>query len=227
MNEFPRILMISDRWFPHIGGSETWFHNVYLRRPPGTVSIVTQDYPDAPTFDDAHPQFHMYRRSLKRHAFLKPESLLMLLKLIITSAWVILRRRIQVIHVSKVLNEGFVARLLWKFFKVPYIVFAHGEEITVSHANPKLRAKLVPIFDDATAVIANSSFTCYAVTPIIIEAGKGVSISSNTIRAYNVHNLFADDPKLGAGVYVGPAAECVSVYPATSSAAATRSKGIS
>jgi len=70
-----------------------------------------------------------------------------------------------------------VARLLWKFFKVPYIVFAHGEEITVSHANPKLRAKLVPIFDDATAVIANSSFTAQVLRDIGCNGSNIVQIS--------------------------------------------------
>ena len=176
-NETPRLLMISDRWFPHVGGSIVWFHNCYMRREPGTVCILTQDYPTADEFDEAHRQFRFYRLHLERYRFLKPESLLMMMKLFFGAIWIILRRRIQVIHVSKVLNEGFVARWLHKVLRRPYIVFAHGEEITVCHGNPRLRPKLVPIYDDAQAVIANSTFTAQLLLDIGCRGDNIVQIS--------------------------------------------------
>ena len=37
-----RILVISDRYLPEIGGSITWLHNVYSRAEPGTVYAVSE-----------------------------------------------------------------------------------------------------------------------------------------------------------------------------------------
>jgi len=154
-----RVLVLSDRYLPEVGGSFTWFHNVYTRHPPGTVWILTNSYRDARRIDARYPQVTMCRVSLRRYRFLKPESLLMYAKLFLTSAWLILRRRIGILHAGKNLPEGFVARLLWKVFRVPYVVYAHGEEITVFRENPKHAPRLPSIYKDAAAVVANSAFT--------------------------------------------------------------------
>jgi phosphatidylinositol alpha-1,6-mannosyltransferase len=155
----PRILLLSDRYLPEVGGSITWFHNVYTRHAPGTVWILTNSHRNSREFDSRFPQVRMARTSLRRYRFLKPESLLMYVKLFLGSAWLILRRRIRIIHAGKNLPEGFVARRLWKLLGVPYVVYAHGEEITVLMENPKLAPRIPPIYTDAAAVVANSSFT--------------------------------------------------------------------
>jgi len=155
----PRVLLISDRYFPHVGGSIHWFQNIYSRRPPGTVSILTQQYPDAATFDLAHPELDIVRRKLERYPFLRPESLLLYFKLWWTGASIIRRRKIELIHASKVLPEGLVARRLARRFRIPYVVFAHGEEITIFGKHPRQRRQLPRVYDDAAAVIANSRFT--------------------------------------------------------------------
>ena len=159
MNRAPRILVISDRYLPEIGGSITWLHNVYMRHPAGTVWILTQDYPDAADFDGQHKNLSFTRRFLRRYSFLKPESLLIYLKLFLSALWIVLCRRIDIIHVGKNVPEGYVARLVSKFTGVPYVVYAHGEEITVCSKDPTLRKTLGPVYNDAAAVIANSRFT--------------------------------------------------------------------
>ncbi len=175
--DVPRVLLISDRYFPHVGGSIHWFHNIYTRRPPGTVSILTQSYANQHEFDDAHPTIEMVRRDLKRYPFLKPESRIVYLKLLWTGSSLIRKRGIQLIHASKVLPEGYVARILSKWFKIPYVPFAHGEEITIFGKNAKQRKHLPKVYDDAAAVIANSRSTVDQIRELGCHARNVVRIS--------------------------------------------------
>ena len=76
-----RVLLITDRYAPEVGGSIVWFENVYNRYPAGTVAIVTQAYPQDDAIDQAHAGVRVYRTRLRRYRFLKPESLLLYAKL--------------------------------------------------------------------------------------------------------------------------------------------------
>ena len=80
-----RVLLITDRYTPEVGGSIVWFENVYTRYPAGTVAIVTQAYPRDHAVDEAHQGLRVYRTRLRRHRFLKPESLLLYAKLLFWS----------------------------------------------------------------------------------------------------------------------------------------------
>lgn len=180
MKESQRILVISDRYLPEIGGSITWLHNVYSRAQPGTVWILTQDYPDAAKFDRAHPDLSIVRRTLKRYPFLKPESLLIFLKLFLSALWIVLRHRIDVIHAGKNIPEGYVARLVKRFLGTPYIIYAHGEEITVCAKDPRLQPAIRPVYDDAAAVIANSRFTVEVAKEAGIRRDHVAQISPGT-----------------------------------------------
>ncbi len=153
------ILLITDRYLPEVGGTITWFHNMAMRFAPGTVSIVTRDYPGSKGVDTGHPGVNVYRLGLRRYPFLRPESLLIYAKLLAVSSWVVRRRRISVVHAGKVLPEGLVAYWIARLFGVPYLVYAHGEEITIFGQNPAY-AKVVPkVYKHAAAVVANSRFT--------------------------------------------------------------------
>ncbi|MGH7859261.1 MAG: glycosyltransferase, partial [Candidatus Binatia bacterium] len=102
------------------------------------------------------------RLSLKRHRFLRPESLALIAKLIAASAWTVRRRSIRIVHAGKVLPEGIAARFVRKLTGVPYIVYTHGEELTVVASNPAYKRhfdRLRTVYNDAAAVIANSGFT--------------------------------------------------------------------
>ncbi len=173
----PRTLVISDRYLPEVGGSFTWFHNVYSRHPPGSVHFLTNSYRDAAAIDATFPQMRMHRVSLKRYRLLKPESLAIYAKLFTLGVWICLRHGIEVIHAGKNLPEGFIARKLSKLLRIPYIVYAHGEEITVFGNNPKLRPQLPAIYEDAAAVIANSAFTCDQVMALGVSAERFSRIS--------------------------------------------------
>jgi phosphatidyl-myo-inositol dimannoside synthase len=162
VNGTPRTLLITDRYFPEVGGSVVWFDNVYRRHPPRTVWIVTQSYPNAAAVDATFPDIHTVRMALKRYRFLRPESLVLIAKLVAASAWTVQRHSIEIVHAGKVLPEGLAAGIVSRLTGVPYVVYTHGEELTVTAADPAYRhhfGRLRAVYDGAAAVIANSDFT--------------------------------------------------------------------
>jgi phosphatidyl-myo-inositol dimannoside synthase len=176
----PRTLVLTERYLPEIGGSFVWFANVYRRYPPGSVCILTRSYPGAEGVDANFPGIETIRLKLERYSWLRPESLMVLLKLVSRGLWTIRRHAVEIVHAGKLLPEGFVARLLWKATGVPYVVYAHGEEIALLGDNPEYARHyptLRAVYRDAAAVIANSDFTTERLTHFGANPSKIVRIS--------------------------------------------------
>jgi phosphatidylinositol alpha-1,6-mannosyltransferase len=69
------------------------------------------------------------------------------------------REGIRQIHCGKVLPEGWVALCAKQLLRIPYVVFAHGEEITTGVLSRRLRFVLPLVYRSASAVVANSENT--------------------------------------------------------------------
>jgi phosphatidylinositol alpha-1,6-mannosyltransferase len=95
----------------------------------------------------------------------------------LTAAALILRHGIRVVHAGKNLPEGFVAYLLNRCLGVPYVIYAHGEEITVCSENPRLSRHQQPVYQNAAAVIVNSRFTCDLVRELGVDRQRIAIIS--------------------------------------------------
>ena len=160
MSDTPyRLLLISDRYLPEVGGTITWFDNVYRRHPANTIWVATQAYGDTEKFDREYQPISVSRAKLQRYRFLKPESLLLFIRLFRMCLSIRLRHKIDVVHVGKVFPEGYVARIMRKLTGTPYVVYAHGEDVTIYANDPAYRSRLPTIYNAAAAVIANSDFT--------------------------------------------------------------------
>ncbi|MGH7818256.1 MAG: glycosyltransferase, partial [Candidatus Binatia bacterium] len=180
MDGAPRTLLITERYLPEVGGSFVWFANTYRRHPPGTVWIVTRRWPGDREADAQFPGIGTIRLSLRRWRFLRPESLMLVLKLVLASLWNVRRRSIRILHAAKVLPEGLAARIVSKITAVPYVVYTHGEELTLLSANPSYGphfARLRAVYNDAAAVIANSRFTRDELVRFGVEPARIVRIS--------------------------------------------------
>jgi phosphatidyl-myo-inositol dimannoside synthase len=173
----PRVLLLTDRYVPDVGGSITWFRNVYTRYPAGTVWILTRRYAGAQANDAFDPHVATVRLTLERHRFLRPESLLLYAKLFLVGAAMVLRHRIDVVHAGKNLPEGLVAYLLHRCLGVPYVVYAHGEDIAVCNENPRLDRHQRLVYRNAAAVIANSGHTFDLVGSLGVEPPRIAPIS--------------------------------------------------
>src|SRR5574337_1365278 len=77
------LLMITELFLPTKGGTAVSFDDDFRRLGGKSVHIVTTSVPGALEFDREHPNT-VHRLQLQRHWWLRPESLLMYLRLLST-----------------------------------------------------------------------------------------------------------------------------------------------
>ncbi|HHJ40427.1 MAG: glycosyl transferase [Methylothermaceae bacteria B42] len=151
------LLVITELFLPTKGGTAVWFDEVYRRLGKEEIHIVTSYIPGCEEYDKKHPN-RIYRIKLKRHAWLKPESLLMYIKLLIYGLNIIIQNNIKEIHAGRVLPEGFVGLLLARMFRKKLLVYAHGEEIT-TWIQPLKNRFMRFVYSNSDKIIVNSEFT--------------------------------------------------------------------
>jgi phosphatidylinositol alpha-1,6-mannosyltransferase len=155
-----RHLLLSEQWFPHIGGSIHLFDEIYARRfPPGElVHVVAGDAPGAAAFD-ARSARPVTRFNSSRYPWMRPESLAEYTRMTFAATRVVRRDRIDLVHCARVIPEGLVALMLKRALGVPYVVWVHGEEVSMYLNYWGKRALMPEIFQEARAVICNSTFS--------------------------------------------------------------------
>ncbi len=151
------VLVITELYLPTKGGTAVWFDEVYRRLGGKEVHVVTADVPGAAEHDAAHPN-SVHRLSLRRHWWLKPESLGMYARFFFKSLGLALRHRFQAVHAGRVLPEGLVAWLVARIVRIPVVIYAHGEEITTWRQPAKFRVMRFA-YRHADRIVANSEFT--------------------------------------------------------------------
>jgi phosphatidylinositol alpha-1,6-mannosyltransferase len=130
---------------------------VYRRLGGKEIHIVTADVPGAAEHDRNHPNT-VHRVHLRRHWWLRPESLAMYAKLFSRAIGLARRHRFDAVHAGRVLPEGLVGLATARLARVPLLVYAHGEEITAWRQPAKLRA-MTYTYRSADRIVANSDFT--------------------------------------------------------------------
>jgi phosphatidylinositol alpha-1,6-mannosyltransferase len=80
--------------------------------------------------------------------------------------------RLQQIHCAKVLPEGLVALTLRWLYGLPYLLYAHGEEILTALTSRKLTWLLLKIYHGAEVIIANSRNTKMLLQDIGVAENK-------------------------------------------------------
>ncbi|MBW2645055.1 MAG: glycosyltransferase family 4 protein [Deltaproteobacteria bacterium] len=157
MNNRKRYLVITEKFTPRKGGSNTTFDEIYRRIGDKDTHIVTCDQPGAAAFDTTHPNT-VHRLSLDRHRWLRPESLAIYAKLVATSLVLAARYEFDEVHAGRVLSEGLVGLLVARLKGLPLVIYAHGEEITTWRQPGKFQA-MVFTYRQADRLNVNSNFT--------------------------------------------------------------------
>lgn len=150
-------LVITELYLPTKGGTAVWFDEVYRRLGGKEIHIVTADVPDAARHDAGHPN-SVHRLRLRRHWWLRPESLSMYAKFLALALALGLRHRFDAVHAGRVLPEGLVGWAVARLIGRPLIIYSHGEELTTWRQPMKLRV-MTWTYRHADIVIANSEFT--------------------------------------------------------------------
>ena len=151
------MLMITELFLPTKGGTAVLFEEECRALGGEEVLVVAAQVPGSQEFDRFHPNT-VHRLALKRYRWLKPESLCVYLKLLLTSLQLILTHRVGVVSAGRVLPEGLVAWIVGRLTRRPVVVYAHGEELTSWGLGGKYRVMRFT-FRHADLVIANSDYT--------------------------------------------------------------------
>ncbi len=158
-----RILFLADSFSPHAGGSREYYYNLYrelVASGAAKVVILTKKVPGWKAFDAKHssPSFRIHRRlkPLKSWKYMElPKGIFPFFQ----TVWQILRVRPDVIHAGDLYPQGLIAWIVSRLSGIPYVMYAHGEEITQTdhyRYQPYIRDR---IYRGAAAVVANSEFT--------------------------------------------------------------------
>lgn len=157
---FIPTLVLTEHFLPERGGSIHWLVQTYSRYAPGEVVFVAGKYENDQNADQALP-FRVKRVDMKMPAWdpTHPPSLHKYLR----TFWQVRKNcrqhHIQQIHCARVLPEGLVAWWFFKLMSIPYLLYAHGEEILIASTSRKLHWLMPKIYQDAGVIIANSQHT--------------------------------------------------------------------
>jgi phosphatidylinositol alpha-1,6-mannosyltransferase len=88
-----------------------------------------------------------------------PLSLIQYIRIISRILKLVRKHKIQQIHCTKVLSEGFAAWCVKHIVHIPYLLYAHGEEITTGLVSRKFQWLIPRIYNGASVIIANSANT--------------------------------------------------------------------
>ncbi len=165
-----RLLVLTELFLPTKGGTAVWAAEVYKRLGGKEIHIVTADVAGAVEVDATHPNT-IHRLSLKRVAWLRPESLAMYARFFFKSLALALTHRFDAIHAFRALPEGLVAWAVARLIFRPVVIYAHGEELTTWGHGGKYQAMRFAL-RHADRVIANSEHTRDTLLAMGIDAAR-------------------------------------------------------
>ncbi len=184
-----RHALLTEQWFPGIGGSIQLFDALYARNlPPGDhLHVIAGSAPGSLALDASYPR-PVTRFNARRYEWLKPESLVEYASMMAHTLHVCARERIEALHAARVIPEGLVAMAVHRALGTPYTVWVHGEEVSI-YLRYAVKKRLMPrVFEGARAVFANSSFT----------QGRAVLAGAPAERTHVVN------PAVDADAFAGP-----------------------
>jgi phosphatidylinositol alpha-1,6-mannosyltransferase len=158
-----KILLLTDSFLPHAGGSREYYNNIYknlVQLGDSEVTILTKKVPGWQEFDKkASTELFRIKRLFKPLPSWKIQELPKGIGAFFHTLWHVLRERPAIVHAGDLFPPGVIAMTLKKIFGIPYVVYCHGEEIPQIDQfryQPRVRNR---IYLNADAVIAASEFT--------------------------------------------------------------------
>lgn len=144
------ILIITLEYPPQIGGIASYIYN-FAAHWPGAVSIYAPRQSDAEEFDRQN-SWTVYRR--RPYFWFWPRWLRALWQI-----WRIARHeKPDEIQLHQVLPLGYVAWIIKKITKIPYVVILHGTDLELAWQNKIKRRFLSFVLSQADRIVVNSQF---------------------------------------------------------------------
>lgn len=154
------ILLLSDVFPPKTGGSGRWFWELYRRMPRDAVLIAAGEHPRQQEFDRTHDlrvvrvPLGMPEWGIRSLAGLRGYG-----RVLRTIGRILSAEGIDQIHCGRCLPEGWVAWMIRRCWRIPYICYVHGEEMNTADSSREFRWMVQRVFRDVAFVVANSRNT--------------------------------------------------------------------
>jgi phosphatidylinositol alpha-1,6-mannosyltransferase len=166
-------LVLTEHFLPSMGGSINWLINTYSRYQSNEVVLVSSKQEGDFLVDKTLP-FPVERIPMTMTDWdpTIPMSLYRYIQIVRDVRKYYFKYRVEQIHCAKVLPEGLVAWCLNCIQKVPYILYAHGEEIKTGMTSRKFWWLIPKIYNHAELIIANSKNTKSLLEEIGVSSEK-------------------------------------------------------
>ncbi len=155
-----RHAVLSEPWFPGIGGSIQLFDALYGRHFPAgdSVHIIAGGGHAHGALDARYPR-PVTRFDDVRYPWMRPESAALYARMTAATLAIVRREGVGFLHCGRVIPEGLVGLAVHRLTGLPFSVWVHGEDVSI-YRRYAVKKRLMPlVFDASRAVFANSSFT--------------------------------------------------------------------
>lgn len=161
------ILILLDTFLPHEGGSINWMVNTYSRWSMDQIIFVVPQCEGAQDVDSSLP-FTVLRLPMDFSSWdpTLPKTFLTYMRLAFRIQQICREYQVSQIHCAKVLPEGLLAWWVCQMQAIPYLLYAHGEEILFTQTSRKYSWLLPKLYNKASAIISNSHNTQTLLTNI-------------------------------------------------------------
>ncbi len=176
-----KILMLTDSFLPHAGGSREYYYNLYrhLAEFEDTrVTIATKKVPGWEEFDRrASSDSFGIVRWLKPLSTWRMHELPKGLGAFLHAAWHVHKENPTILHAGDLYPQGVSALILKGMTCIPYLAYCHGEEVALTDRykyQPHVRDK---IYLGADVVVANAEFARKSLLRIGVPESRVVKIT--------------------------------------------------
>lgn len=163
-----RFALLSEIFPPVNGGSGRWFYEVYRRLPRTEFELIVAGSPGSEPFDSAHDlPIHRLDFRLRDTGILSIRGVTDYRRLMRQVIAIRQKHPFDMLHCARFLPEGWIGWMCQHLYGIPYLCYAHGEEVNLPTASGQPgvmssrqhRWMAQRVFRSARMVIANSQNT--------------------------------------------------------------------
>lgn len=151
-----RQLLLTEYFAPHAGGTAVYYNEVWRRLHGTEIFVIARTHPGAPAFDRRQPFI------ILRTPFSRIPKVRMVVEFgvqFLTGLRLTKKHGVNVVHGGQVYPLGLAAFGIHLVRRIPYVLYVHGEEVTIAARRRWKSAVVSFLLRHAGAVFVNSWFT--------------------------------------------------------------------
>jgi phosphatidylinositol alpha-1,6-mannosyltransferase len=165
VSDYKPVLLLSEIFPPRTGGSGRWFWEMYRRFPREDVVIAAGQSSAADAFDRTHDlRVHRLPLTMSAWGVKSFKGLWGYWRAARVLSKLVRREGVGMIHCGRCLPEGVMALVLKWRYKLPYLCYVHGEDVTTATYSREHAWLVRRVLANAETLIANSHNTAGLLT---------------------------------------------------------------